>query len=235
MLEVTMLDEGAHRGSILLDPVKLRRFTDIQPAIISINAAFRPERRRVEDFIEATYDKAFAAKIQRHFPTLISAQDNTGQILAAAGFRFAQHNRLYLESYLDGPIEAACRARGINARRKEIAEIGNLASAGRGASIFLFLALASHLEQCGVRIAAATATKRLRRMFQAVRFESVELGEAGASQVAEGAAWGAYYEHDPIVLAGEVKIGRQNLQRLYADQPAAALVSRLHPDCGQDY
>jgi hypothetical protein len=228
-----MIDEGAHRGSILLDPMKLRRFTDIKPAIISINAAFRPERQRVEDFIEATYRKAFSAKIQRHFPTLISAQDESGQILAAAGFRFAQHDQLYLESYLDEPIEASCRARGINVRRREIAEIGNLSSAGRGASIFLFLALASHLEQRGVKIAAATATRRLRRMFQTVKFESVELGEAGASHVAEGAAWGAYYEHDPIVLAGEVKIGRENLQRLYADQPA--LVSRLHPDCGQDY
>jgi len=230
-----MLDEGAHRGSILLDAVKLRRFTDIQPAIISINAAFRPERRRVEHFIETTYAKAFGANIQRHFPTLISAQDQSGQILAAAGFRLAENSQLYLESYLGAPIEACCADHGINVRRNEIAEIGNLSSAGRGASIFLFLALASHLEQRGVKIAAATATKRLRRMFQTVRFKSVALGEAGASRLADAAAWGAYYDHDPVVLAGEVRCGHENLQRLYADETAERLVSRLHPDCAQDY
>lgn len=235
MLEVAMLDEGAHRGSILLDAVKLRRFTDIQPAIISINAALRPERRRVEHFIETTYAKAFGANIQRHFPTLISAQDQSGQILAAAGFRLAENSQLYLESYLGAPIEACCADHGINVRRNEIAEIGNLSSAGRGASIFLFLALASHLEQRGVKIAAATATKRLRRMFQTVRFKSVALGEAGASRLADAAAWGAYYDHDPVVLAGEVRCGHENLQRLYADETAERLVSRLHPDCAQDY
>lgn len=231
-----MIDEGAPRGSIRLDAVKLRRFTDIQPAIISINAAFRPERRRVERFIEQTYANAFGARIEQHFPTLISAQDQSGQILAAAGFRFAADGDLYLERYLTAPIEARCIAQGLDATRVEIAEIGNLSSAGRGASIFLFLALASHLKQRGVSIAAVTATSRLRRMFRAVRFKSVKLGAAGADHVPDAAkAWGAYYDHDPVVLAGEVQSGHARLRRLYADDPSEPLISRLHPDCGQDY
>jgi Thermostable hemolysin len=59
-----------------------------------------------------------------------------------------------------------------------IVEIGNLVSIGRGASLFLFVALAAFLHRNRFTYAVATATQSLGRSFDAFGFESIELGQA---------------------------------------------------------
>lgn len=227
-----MMNDGARVGSLCFDADRLRRFTSVEPKVISIHQHFRPERERVEAYIEATYAEAFHGRIRAHYPTLMSVQDAQGQIHAAVGFRLAGDGPLFLERYLDEPIE-----RVLDAARADIAEIGNLASASAGASLFLFMALARHLHQLGCDHAVATATRQLRRTFGRVGFPTRTLINADPARLgAEAKDWGGYYERDPEVLAGAIAPALAPLSQLLMAQPPPidGVCSRLHPSLPLD-
>lgn len=232
-MEVMMVDDGALQGRLQFDAERVRRFTSVEPRVISIHHLLAPERMRVEAFLEAAYDRAFQGRIRNHYPTLMSVQDRQGTILAAVGFRFAGLGPLFLEQYLDEPVEAAvARELAAPTDRAAVAEIGNLASESPGASLFLFLALARHLDQRGCTHAVATATRQLRRSFARVGFATQPLTRAESARLSGGAAdWGAYYSRDPEVLAGAIAPALPALaQMLTADPIAEAdVVPRLHP------
>lgn len=228
-----MLDDGAPRGSLRFDADRVRRFTSVEPRVISIHHLMQPERRRVEAYIEAAYATAFNGKIRRHYPTLMSVQDGEGRIHGAVGFRLADEGALFLEQYLDEPIEAAiARRSGEAVDRAAVAEIGSLASESAGASLFLFLALARHLHQKGRTHAAATATRQLRRGFARVGFTPQALTRAEPSRLGDGAAdWGGYYNRDPEVMVGAIAPALPALtQMLMVESPDVADIRpRLHP------
>ena len=167
-----------------------------------------PQRRAAERLIEGVYLATFDARLHEHFPTLIGVTDSAGEVIAVAGCRFAASDRLFLESYLDEPVETALSRRlGAPIERNQIGEIGSLASAGGGAAVTLFAALARHLDTAGVRFAVATATGRLRRAFSAFGLCDGELAKADPARAPRGADWGRYYENEPAVLYGRVAQG----------------------------
>lgn len=216
-----MLDDGAVSGRLRFDADRVRRFTTLEPRVISIHHRQAPERLRVEAFLEASYATAFQGRIRQHYPTLMSIQDRRGVIHAAVGFRLAAQEPLFLEQYLDAPVEAAmAEALGGITLRPAIAEIGNLASQSPGASLFLFLALANHLDRQGCTHAVATATRRLRRSFARVGFATERLARAEASRIANGGAdWGTYYQQDPVVLAGPIAPALPALAHMLLAEP----------------
>ena len=228
-----MMSDGAPVGSLRFDADRVRRFTSVEPRVISLHHHFQPERRRVEAYIEATYDEAFRGRIRAHYPTLMSVQDGRGEIHAAVGFRLAAGAPLFLERYLDEPVETAIgRATGAAVIRSGVAEIGNLASRSAGASLFLFMALARHLHHLGCDHAVATATRQLRRTFGRVGFATERLTTADPARLGEEARdWGGYYERDPAVLAGPIAPALAPLALLLLAEPPAidAPCSRLHP------
>ncbi len=238
LLEVTMMNDGARVGSLRFDADRVRRFTSVEPRVISIHHQFRPERKRVEAYIEATYAEVYDGKIRAHYPTLMSVQDAHGEIHAAVGFRLACDEPLFLERYLDEPIERAlAAAMDADVERTDVAEIGNLASGSAGASLFLFMALARHLDQVGCEYAVATATRQLRRTFGRVGFPTLRLTTADPARLGEEARdWGGYYERDPEVLAGAIAPARgaQGPPRRGEAPPHPRACSRLHPQIGAD-
>lgn len=228
-----MVDDGEPAGSLTFDAERLRRFTRLEPKVISIHHLLRPERLRVEAYLEAAYAKAFNGRIRTHYPTLMSLQDRGGQIHAAVGFRTARASPLFLEQYLDAPVEVALSARFADVSRNQVAEIGNLASDSPGASLFLFLALARHLDGLGCAYAVATATRQLRRGFARVGFETVTLTAAHPERLGEQADdWGGYYDRDPEVMAGPIAPALPALGRMLVCEPtpASEVLPRLHPD-----
>lgn len=229
-----MMSDGAAVGSLRFDADRVRRFTSVEPRVISLHHHFQPERSRVEAYIEATYAEAFSGRIRAHYPTLMSVQDAYGEIHAAVGFRLAAHAPLFLERYLDDAIETAIgKATGGAISRSGVAEIGNLASKSAGASLFLFMALARHLHQLGCDHAVATATRQLRRTFGRVGFPTERLTTADPARLgAEAGDWGGYYARDPEVLAGPIAPALEPLTQLLLAEPPAidAPCSRLHPN-----
>jgi hypothetical protein len=172
-----------------------------------------PWRRDAECLIEAVYRKAFEATLGEHFPVLLGLADPSGNIVAAAGCRFAARDALFLERYLDEPIDVTLtRRQKIAVTRRDVAEIGNLATLAHGHIVPLFAALADYLHDASISYAVSTATRRLRRAFDALGFCDGELAKADPARVANGATdWGNYYAHAPAVVFGRVAEGRARL------------------------
>lgn len=199
--------------------------------IIRFDDPCQRERRRVEAFIETSYLEAYGSHIGRHYPTLMSVQDDDGAIYAVVGFRLAGDEPLFLEQYLDGPAEAVLSdAIGTAVSRPEIVEIGNLASNGRGATIFLFAAMARHLMTLGAHFAVATATEELRGVFSKAGLGAMRLATADPDRLIDhGVSWGDYYQTRPVVLAGSIQAAAAPLMRFAETAPTARAVrTRLH-------
>jgi hypothetical protein len=157
----------------------------------------------------------------------MNVHDDLGQVIAAIGLRRADEGALFLENYLKQPVEKIVeKATGGCVRREEIVEIGNLASAGKGASVFLFVTLAAYLRQQNLAYAVVTATKSLRRSFALFGFEFVEIAAADPSVLPDsGASWGSYYNNDPKVLVGAILPAFSRLEPLSSTVPQPRPVS----------
>lgn len=177
-----------------------------QPLSVHLLDTAHAERRGAEAFLEAAYDRAFGGKILGHFPVLMCVEDRGGKVQAAVGFRQAGEHPLFLEQYLDEPVEVLiARAVGRPVSRTTVVEIGNLAAESSAASRLLFKCLGRRLHGLGCDYAVATATRQLRRTFERLRFPVHELGAADPSRLPDaGREWGAYYAHQPRVLAGAI-------------------------------
>jgi hypothetical protein len=174
-----------------------------------------PQRAEVEDFIRAVYRRHYGASVQSFTPVLVSLADAAGQIIAAAGYRSAAAGPLFLERYLREPIEdelAWHAGRGLT--RREIVEIGHLAAGRPGAGRRLMLLLGPHLAQQRFHWAVATLTQELRQLMTRLGLTPLALAAADPSVLGEEAAsWGSYYEHQPLVLAGEIQPALRRLAR----------------------
>lgn len=190
-----------------MDKRRMRSLTRLEPSEIALTHRLAPGRTCVEKFIEGVYARDFGSNVTARYPTLLSVRDGNGSVVAAVGLRFAADEPLFLERYLPAPVESVVSETvGVDAGRDEIVEIGSLASAARGASVFLFVTLAAYLRQRKMSYAAATATKSLRRSFAMFGIDVTELGQARAEALPDkGAAWGSYYTRDPKVLVGAIQ------------------------------
>lgn len=206
MLNVTVVDEAYMADPFALEAPSTCKILVAAPRHLRLHGAVAPDRAPVERFIEQTYARAFGGRIRHHFPQLMSLQDETSRICAAAGFRLASDGPLFLEQYLDAPVEQVIGAGfGRVTERRAIAEIGSFACRAPGSSIILFAGLARHLSHLGCTVAAATTTALLRRTFARTGFAVEVLAPARADRLNGGAEdWGAYYAHEPQVVAGRV-------------------------------
>ena len=201
MLKLQLHENDLNTANLYLRPDQVSRVSKLTPAIVDITGRFQPERQRVEDFIKGVYARSYGAKISIDYPTLMSVRHEDGDILAAVGFRYAKDEPLFLEHYTGAPIEKVLRT-----PRRQIAEIGNLASAGGGASIFLFAALASYLNFRDIKYATVTGTDYLHRTFKKLGLHPQKICDASLKEVqSEGQDWGTYYDTNPRVLAGSVE------------------------------
>jgi hypothetical protein len=140
---------------------------------------------------------------------LIALYDANGVIQSAIGIRNAGNTRLFLEHYLDVPVEKTIADQVGNhprhASRKQIVEVGNLASSNLNASRRLFEFLALHLIQGGFRWVVFTGCDTLQQVFKRMRIELISLGDADQNRLPRNlGSWGRYYDDSPQVMAGSL-------------------------------
>jgi hypothetical protein len=177
------------------------------PAGLVIAERDHPLRALFEAYVEARFAVAFDARVRRHYPRLAGVVAADGSPRAVAGIRFAEAGPLFLERYLDAPIEAALTPLfPVGADRRRVAEIGSLASDGPAAALALFHRLAGWLRVEHNRVVAvATATPCLERLLRGAGFDLIRLAEAAPARLgASQADWGGYYETRPAVFAGAI-------------------------------
>ncbi len=215
MLHVLVKNDEGYEQFLDFNQNCLQAFTHLSPHKVHIAAITSPERQRVEQFIETTFKNAYNATIAHHYPILMSVRDEHDRILGALGFRYAKDEPLFLEHYLDGPIELHHHhLTGHLIPRHFFVESGNLASLGHGASIFLFTAMHAYLLEHGFSTIAVTATNFLHRYFLRLGLSPHVLGYADQSCLPDhGASWGSYYQANPRVITGNLGESYQKLKQ----------------------
>jgi hypothetical protein len=171
-------------------------------------------RAAVEAFIAGIYAQRYGARVATFTPHLVSLQDDAG-IVAAAGYRSADSEPLYLERYLDAPIEQIlARQTGVQSSRAGLFEVGHLAARRAGEGRRLIHLLGQHWAQQHCQWVVSTLTQELRHLFLRIGVTPLALGRADPAVLgADAASWGSYYDHAPVVLAGHLGLALRNLKR----------------------
>jgi Thermostable hemolysin len=173
------------------------------------------ERVEVMQFIRNCFAHAHAARIEHFMPRLLSLRDRQGALIAAFGLRSAGGAPLFLEHYLDTPIEQQISARfGQSVPREAIVEVGNLSAVHAGATRWLMVAVTLLLQREGFRWITFTATSVVRNGLHRLGLRPHVLAPAELQRLPERerAQWGNYYQQSPTVMVGEVARGYGALQ-----------------------
>ncbi len=176
------------------------------PAPWTFGSAGRAERPRVEDFIRRGFEDAYGSRLAQLMPELMVLRHGS-EIAAACGLRPAAADRLFLELYLDAPVETVLGAASDpSAARADITEVGNLVIARPGYARRLIVHLAACLYARGCRWVVFSAVPALRNSFRRIGIPLITLAPADAGRLSadERARWGTYYDHSPVVTAVNV-------------------------------
>lgn len=185
------------------------------------------ERARVEATIAQRFAQVYGADVRRFMPQQLCVRLG-GDIVATLGIRCAESAPLFLETYLDAPIEhLASRIIGREIPRAGIVEIGNLASNWRGASQWLFIVLTLLLCEQNRPWVTFTATPEVQKLLRRLDIMPVALVQADAERLGdEKSQWGSYYEQKPLVMITHAPTARQ---KLLAHPLLGSVVAQLTP------
>ena len=146
----------------------------------------------------------------RHFLPVQYVLCQGSHWLASCGLRFAAEQSLFLEQYLDSPIEQLLTERLQRpVARWQIAEVGNLAGE-QGSARLMILSLTRLLATEGLEFVVFTATRQLQSAFARLGLNPWFLTDAESGRLGDDAhSWGRYYQQKPAVFAGSVSSGWQ--------------------------
>lgn len=184
---------------------------EIRPAIPHAAKPFRfavhpfthPERNQVESFVRYGFARAYDARITSFMPTLFSLTDANGRLVAAAGCRPAADQALFLEQYLDEPIEQLLAQHiAVDIQRHDIVEVGNLVGETAGATRVLISAMGRWLGAEGYRAVCCNVTNTVANAFRKHGIPLAPLIAADKRRLGDAAHdWGRYYERPCTVMA----------------------------------
>jgi hypothetical protein len=174
-----------------------------------------PGRASAERFIAATFRTRYGATICSFAPNLV-ALERHGEIYAAAGWRCAGDEPLFLETYLDDPIEALLEhTMGQAVARRGIVEVGHLSSVRRGGTVDVISGLSRHLSRLGFEWVVFTATAELISIFSRLSLPLLALAPADPARLGDACCdWGSYYDTRPVVVAGPIRLALQRANGL---------------------
>lgn len=197
--------------------IPLFQQTDVSMRSVRTLTPGTTARSSAEAFVCACFRQRYAAEVKHFMPTLMSLGDEAGQLQAVLGFRHADHNPLFLEHYLEQPVEQVLAERlKAPVDRSRLVEVGNLAVSTAGGGRMLITALTAYLSTTGSEWALFTIGSVLYNAFTRLGLELIEIGEArlDALPVEEQKYWGSYYDQKPRVMAGNVAHGHAVLWSL---------------------
>lgn len=169
-----------------------------------------PDRQLIRD----KFAETFGAAIEPAYNEYLARSVEAGP-LAVLGYARAGAQPLFLERYLDRPVEELVgTAFDLTVARCNIVELGNLAACNGWAMINLWGRAANDLGG-ELEYAVATLTAPLRAMFRRVGISLEVLAPADRAR-AGGEEWGSYYDTDPLVCVGRIAQGQQAIARFLA-------------------
>lgn len=162
-------------------------------------------RRELESRIRAGFGQHFEACIEGFMPELAVYRHASGAE-GVIGIRNAGDERLFLESYLDRPIEVAVsRCAAMHVRRNQIAEVGQFVISDRDTVADFFRDLVPFLQSQGFDWVCFTGTNRIRALLSRIGFEGRPVATATRDRIGASVDdWGSYYDHEPVVIIGKL-------------------------------
>lgn len=193
-----------------IDPLLAELPVPIQARSIGPRHAFRPQ---LQTFIRRDFRQAHGAEIYAFHPNLLSFTAGGAQ-RAVVGYRNPLEFPLFAEQYLDRPAdELASVHLGLEVRREQLVEVGNLALADAGHARWVIAASTAFLAAAGYRWVLFTANRPLANAFQRLGLKPLALAAADPHRLPDrGAAWGSYYAAEPQVYVGDIQAGCHKLQ-----------------------
>lgn len=156
-----------------------------------------PQRCDVENFIKQGFIKAYKAKISVTMPYLLAIKH--GEFKAALGIRGGEQP-LFLEQYLDKPIEMVDALQDKGSARSQIAEIGHLYSNTRRFTLQLFLVTAVALYCRDYRFMVFSGTQHVLQLLSQIGLNLQIIAKADPARLVESTdEWGSYYDTMPHV------------------------------------
>ncbi|MCF4997184.1 thermostable hemolysin [Pseudomonas syringae] len=187
------------------------------PQMTLSNALREDDERDVfEAFIQQRFRKAHGADIRLFMPELFGVRDADGALCAVAGVRRAHLEPLFLERYLDEPIEPLISAAADRpVERSAIVEVGNLAANDTGSARLSIIAITYLLAMGGLEWVAFTGNIGLVNSFHRLGLKPVTLCAADPGRLGDDRhSWGSYYESKPWVHVGNIRAGFIHLRNV---------------------
>lgn len=175
-----------------------------RPLTVHFSGRDAADRAEIEQFIRDIFFQVCGAKVRFFLPTLLSLRDQDGRLIAACGIRNAGTERLYLENYMDKPVEQVLSEQlGSTVERSDIVEIGNYSVAEMGMSRQLISAIFDQLHATSKQWAVFTAVQVVRNALIKSDIIPLALCDADIKRLPpeEQFEWGSYYEQKPQVMA----------------------------------
>lgn len=172
-----------------------------------------PGRQSLENYISSKYQQVHNAQIREYLPILAGIRGMEG-FLGAFGLRPGQYRPMFLEQYLDSPVEqqiAVFSKKPVD--RCTLMEIGNLAITRKGYGPIVMVIMAKALAEAGYEWMVFTVTEQVERLMKRLGFEPHDLASADPDCLAgDKSLWGSYYENNPRVMVGNLKEARQLIE-----------------------
>jgi hypothetical protein len=178
-------------------------------ANLQVLAPDHPERAALRRFISDKYLKDYGAELH-HFAEYLIGLRRTGDPWSAGlGYTLAEAKKLFVEQYLDQPVEIAITTSlGIEVRRDQIVEVGNLAASSAGAARRVIIDTTTLLNRMNRSWVVFTATRSLLNSFLRLGISPVFLARADPARLADrGISWGSYYDTEPQVMIANIHLG----------------------------
>jgi hypothetical protein len=204
------------------------------PRSLHLVAVDAVRRAAVQDFVRDRFAAHYQANVQHFMPCLYGLEADDGSVHGAVGCRSAAVQPLFLERYLDEPIEDAIAARtGQTVLRADVVEVGNLAARGAGMSRLLIVALTRLLATEGVRWVGFTGTPALINSFRRLGIALHRLAPADPARLGvDRDEWGSYYDAGPQVMVAEVPGADRTLAKAGTYRQFGASMEAAHGLCG---
>ncbi|MBA5979433.1 thermostable hemolysin [Pseudomonas sp. MD195_PC81_125] len=173
-------------------------------------------RETFEAFIQQRFRKAHGATFDTLCPSCSACTTATVRCVRWPGVRRAHVEPLFLERYLDEPIEPLISAAADRpVERSAIVEVGNLAASDTGSARLSIIAITYLLAMGGLEWVTFTGNIGLVNSFHRLGLKPVTLCAADPERLGdERQHWGSYYESKPWVHVGNIRAGFVHLRNI---------------------